>query len=354
MEFVGIAGPKMIAEGAHSLFPIEKLSVHGFGLDVLRAIPEILTIRNRLKHYFIENPPDVFIGIDAPDFNFSLEKKIKSKGIPTVHYVSPSIWAWRGSRIGKIRRAVSHMLVLFPFEQPLYKKFGIPVTFVGHPLADQFPISSDKLSARKSLKLKNDQVVVAMLPGSRLSEVRNLAQTLVATARILSKAKDNITFLVPLITRETKEIFESHIYSEQKDIDGSEDLPIQILFGHSHLAMKAADVVIVASGTATLEAALIKRPMVITYKLPWLNWQILRRMSYLPYFGLPNILAGRFIVPELLQNQATPENLAKTTLNIINDAERVNEMMTEFNSIHLSLQQNTDDIAAQAILGFLK
>jgi len=348
IEFVGIAGPKMMAEGAKSLFPMERLSVRGY-IEVLKHLPGLLRLRRQLVHYFLKNPPDLFIGIDAPDFNFTVEKRLKRKGIKTFHYVSPSIWAWRKGRIRKIKRAVSHMLALFPFEPALYEKSGIEVSYVGHPLADMLPMEPAKAAARESLRLRPEKRVVAMLPGSRQSEVRQLADLFVRTAKKMAETDPELLFLVPLITRETMAIFEEVLYRHQ----GEEALPIQVLFGHAHMAMEAADAVIVASGTATLEAALLKRPMVITYRMPWLSWQILKRMNYLPYVGLPNVLAGRFVVPELLQQDATPEKLAEATTKLLQDKSLISEIQEEFIRIHQSLQQNTEEKAAQAILAAL-
>ncbi len=349
LDFVGIAGPKMISEGAVSLFPIEKLSVRGY-VEVLKHLPGLLKIRKQVFKSILNSRPDLFIGIDAPDFNFALERKLKRKGIKTIHYVSPSIWAWRKGRIGKIRRAVSHVLALFPFEPAIYQDAGIPVSYVGHPLADIIPIEPNKSNAREQLKLKSHQLVIAMLPGSRQSEVQQLADLFVKTAKHMLDVMPDIQFLVPLITRETRKIFEQAIYDNQ----GEEQLPIQILFGHAHLAMEAADAVIVASGTATLEAALYKRPMVITYRMPWLSWQILKRMNYLPYVGLPNVLAGRFVVPELLQHEATPGKIADAALKLLGDKPLIEEIRKEFTDIHHRLRQNTDEKAAEAILAYLK
>lgn len=347
IEFVGIAGPKMQAEGAKSLFPMEQLSVRGY-VEVLRHLPGLLSLRKQLRRYFLQTRPDLFIGIDAPDFNFSLERSLKKKGIPTIHYVSPSIWAWRKGRIKKIKSAVSHMLALFPFEPEIYQDAGIPVSYVGHPLADILPITPDMQAARESLKLTQDARVIAMLPGSRQSEVKQLAGLYVKTARLIVEQQADTVFLVPLVTRETRAIFQQAIYD-----NNAEDLPLQILFGHAHMAMEAADAVIVASGTATLEAALIKRPMVITYRMPALSWFLLKRMNYLPYVGLPNILAGRFVVPELLQHDATPEKLADATLRMINDEALMKDIREEFTRMHHLLRQNTEEKAADAILANL-
>lgn len=347
IEFIGIAGPKMIGEGAKTLFPMEKLSVRGY-VEVLRHLPGLLKIRRQLCRYFLENPPDIFIGIDAPDFNFRLERRLKRKGIKTIHYVSPSIWAWRKGRMGKIKRAVSHMLALFPFESALYEQAGVPVTYVGHPLADLIPLEPDTDVARESLKIKPEKLVITMLPGSRQSEVQQLADLYVKTARLITDQHPEVQFLVPLITRETRTIFERALYQDQ-----TQELPVQILFGHAHLAMEAADAIMVASGTATLEAALFKRPMVITYRMPALSWQILKRMSYLPYVGLPNILAQQFVVPELLQRDATPEKLAETLLKLVQDKAGCKKIRSEFMHMHKSLRQNSEEKAAKAILGYL-
>lgn len=348
IEFIGIAGPKMQGEGARSLFPIERLSVRGY-VEVLRHLPGLLKIRSELAQFFIKTKPDLFIGIDAPDFNFGLERKLKRKGIRTIHYVSPSIWAWRKGRMGKIKRAVSHMLALFPFEPAIYEQANVPVTYVGHPLADILPMEPDKQGARESLKIKDDKLVIAMLPGSRQSEVKQLADLYVKTAKLIAQDHPDVKFLVPLITRETRAIFEQAMYANQ-----AYETSIQVLFGHAHMAMEAADAVIVASGTATLEAALLKRPMVITYRMPWMSWWILKRMNYLPYVGLPNILAGRFVVPELLQNDAVPEKLAEATLRMVSDKALMKEISAEFTRIHVTLRQNTEEKAAQAILAYLR
>jgi len=347
LEFFGIAGPKMIREGVNSLFPLEKLSVRGY-IEVLTHLYGLLKLRRNLLNQILKEKPAVFIGIDAPDFNFWLERKLKKHGIPTIHYVSPSIWAWRGGRIHKIKRAGTHMLALFPFEPGFYKKVNMPVTFVGHPLADEIPLKPNMKAARESLKLKQSSLVVAMLPGSRQSEVQQHADLFVKTAQLISEQNTNAVFLVPLITRETRNIFEAVLYKMQNNAPH-----MQILFGHAHDAMEAADIVIVASGTATLEAALLKRPMVITYRMPKLSWWILKRMNYLPYVGLPNVLAGKFLVPELLQNEATPEKLADAVIQLLNNPANIKEIKQEFTHIHQSLKQNSAEQAAKIVLSYL-
>ncbi len=347
LTFIGIAGPKMMAEGAKSLFPIEKLSVRGY-VEVIKHLYGLLKLRRSLLKQLLAEKPDIFIGVDAPDFNFWLERKLKKHGIPTIHYVSPSIWAWRGGRVGKIKRAVSHVLALFPFEPALYEKAGVPVTYVGHPLADEIPLRPNKTAARETLKIEKNKQVIAMLPGSRQSEVRQHAELFVNAAKIISQENTNTQFLVPLITRETRAIFEQALYK-----DMTQEIDLSILFGHAHDAMEAADVVLVASGTATLEAALLKRPMVITYRMPTLSWWILKRMNYLPYVGLPNILASKFVVPELLQKDATPQKLADAVSLLLVDRNHVQEIKQEFTAIHQSLKQNSAKKAASVILSYL-
>lgn len=346
IEFVGIAGPKMMREGAKSLFPIERLSVRGY-FEVIKHLYGLLKLRRQLLQHLLNNRIDLFIGIDAPDFNFWLEKQLKNKGITAIHYVSPSVWAWRKNRINKIKHAVTHMLALFPFEPALYQQAGVPVTYVGHPLADMLPLVPDTTAAREGLRLKPESLVIAMLPGSRQSEVQQHAALFVKTAKLIYSEHPETIFLVPLITRETRNIFELAIFNEH------ESLPIQILFGHAHDAMEAADVIIVASGTATLEAALLKKPMVITYRMPNLSWQLLKRMRLQPYVGLPNILAERFVVPELLQHDATPEKLAEAALKFVHDTSYTADIKAEFTKMHHSLQQNTAEKAAAVILSYL-
>jgi lipid-A-disaccharide synthase len=350
LTFFGIAGPKMMREGAKTLFPIEKLSVRGY-FEVIKHLPGLLKLRNRLLKQIIQEKPDVFIGIDAPDFNFWLERKLKKHGIPTIHYVSPSIWAWRGGRIKKIKRAVTHMLALFPFEPALYEAIKMPVTYVGHPLADELPLNPNKKAARAMLKLEQDEFIVAMLPGSRQSEVQQHAELLVQTAELISLYHKQVRFLVPLITRETRNIFEKAI--EKVTHKANIVLNMQLLYSHAHDAMEAADFVIVASGTATLEAALLKRPMIITYRMPQMSWWLLKSMHYLPYVGLPNVLAKRFVVPELLQNEATPEKLTETMNAMLEDTSNLKDIKQAFTEIHHSLKQNSAKKAAEVVLSYL-
>ena len=346
-RFYGIGGPKMDGQGFESWFPLEKLAVRGYA-EVLRHYREISGIRNTLKKRLLAEPPDIFIGVDAPDFNLGLERALKQHGIPAVHYVSPSIWAWRGRRIHKIGAAVSHILALFPFEPALYEKEGIPVSYVGHPLADVLPLEDGRENARTLLELSPQRPVFALLPGSRQSELQFMADTFIGTAMEINRRLPEALFLVPLATRETRLQFEEALYR-----CNARELPVRMLFGHAHEAMMAADVVLVASGTATLEAALLKRPMVIAYKMAPMTHRIMRRMGYLPYIGLPNILAGRFVVPEFVQEEATPENLAQAMLNLHADKNTCRKIGQVFHGIHLELRQNTAEKAAAKILEFI-
>jgi lipid-A-disaccharide synthase len=348
VRFIGIGGPKMQAIGMNVLFPMEKLAVNGY-FEVLRHYRELVGIRRKLRERFIGEPPDLFIGIDAPDFNLDLEFALKQRGIPAVHYVSPSIWAWRGERIHKIKQAVSHVLTLFPFEAPLYQQAGVPVTYVGHPLADLLPEIPKRVEMREQMRiLPRFAKVFAFLPGSRQGEVRRLAKTYIETAKLILQKMPEAQFLVPLASRETRTIFENEVWKQE-----AQQLPITLLFGHAHDAMIAADVVLVASGTATLEAALLKCPMVITYKMSALTYWIAKRKQYLPYVGLPNILAGKFVVPEILQDDATPENLAQALLNLVNNKNAVAALEQTFVTMHQKLRQNTAQKAAAAILPYL-
>ncbi|MBX9811848.1 MAG: lipid-A-disaccharide synthase [Burkholderiales bacterium] len=348
LRFVGIGGPRMEATGAmQTLFPMEKLAVRGY-VEVLRHYVEIVGIRRRLATYFQQHPPALFIGIDAPDFNLDLELKLKSSGVPTVHYVSPSIWAWRGGRIHKIKRAVTRMLTLFPFEARIYQQAQIPVTYVGHPLADLLGDFPNMAQAREQLRLPASAKVIALLPGSRVSELRSMADLFVTTAAEIASSLPDVRFLAPQAGGETKEIFEAALYRRQAG-----DLNVNILFGHAHDAMAAADVVLAASGTATLEAALLRRPMVITYKMPQVSWWIMSNMRYQPYVGLPNILAGEFVVPEFLQHEATPENLSQAVLNLLFDNIVRHRLEVRFTGMLQQLRQNTAQKAAQAILPLL-
>lgn len=314
-RFVGIGGPRMESVGMEVLFPLERLAVRGY-LEVLKHLPGLWAIRRALRRRFLAEPPALFVGVDAPDFNLGLAAALRRRGIPTVQYVSPSLWMWRGERVHRIRRAVDKVLTLFPFEPPIYERAGVPAAFVGHPLADVLSRLPGRSAIREQLRLPQSATVVALLPGSRQGELEQMAELFIDAARLLRERRPEVRFLVPLATRETRAQFENAIYRRN-----AEELGLTILFGHAHEAMAAADAVLVASGTATLEAALLGRPMVITYRVSAAAARTLRllRRAYLPYFGLPNILAGRFVVPEFIQEEATAENLAQALGNLLDD-----------------------------------
>lgn len=346
-RFYGIGGPKMQAAGFQALYPAEKLAVRGYA-EVLRHYREITGIRRKLANQLLAEPPQAFIGVDAPDFNLQLERRLKTAGIPAIHYVSPSIWAWRGGRIHAIAKSVSHMLALFPFEEAIYRRNDIPVSYVGHPLADAIPLDVNQSAVRDRLDLPQDQTVFALLPGSRQSELHYMADTFIETTRLLHERYPQARFLVPLATRETRDLFELALYRLN-----ALDLPITRLFGHAQEAMAAADGVLVASGTATLEAALLRKPMVIAYRMsPW-SWRLMRRMKYQPWVGLPNILSERFVVPEFLQDDATPANLAQALGNLVEDRDSCQRIARVFADLHLQLRKNSADTAAEAILSCL-
>ena len=347
-HFTGIGGPRMQSAGMTVLYPMEKLAVRGY-VEVLRHYAEIQGIRRRLAARFLAHPPALFVGVDAPDFNLDLELKLKSAGIPTAHLVGPSIWAWRGERIEKIRRAVGHMLVIFPFEQEIYETAGIPVTYVGHPLAEMLAPSPDRAAAREQLRLPVGAQVIVLLPGSRLSEVGQMADTFIETARQVAAAVPDAQILVPLVNRSTRDLFETALYRREAG-----DLNLTVMFGHAHEAMAAADVVLAASGTATLEAALIGRPVVIAYRMPRASWWIMRNRGYQPYVGLPNILAGEFIVPEFLQDEATPENLSQAVLNLLFDGLVRTRLETRFAAIARELRQDSAGRMAAALLPMVR
>lgn len=347
LQVEGIGGPEMIAAGCVSLFPLEKLSVMGF-TEVLARYREISGIRRELAQRFKKNPPDVFIGIDAPDFNLGLEEQLKRAGIPTLHYVSPTVWAWRGYRIRQIKRAVDHMLTLFPFETRYYRDRNIPVTCVGHPMADQIPELVDRESYRSKLRLARDKVTVALLPGSRMSELNAHADVFVQTALWLHARHPDWQFIAPFVSRETRMVFEAAIKAH-----GAWDLPLTRLFGHGRDALAAADVVLLASGTAALEAMLLKRLMVVTYKVSPLTHLLIKLFSHVKLYSMPNHLAGHALVPELLQQDATPEKLGAAIEAQLADPERAQMVYDSFGKIHSSLRRNASVAAADAVAAFV-
>jgi lipid-A-disaccharide synthase len=348
LEFVGIAGPKMQSAGATSWYSMEKLAVRGY-FEVLRSLRDIMAMRSALARRLIAEKPAVFIGIDAPDFNLGLERKLKRAGIPTVHYVSPSIWAWRGERIHKIKESVDLMLTVFPFEPAIYDKAGVRAAFVGHPTADAFPQKWQRADARAQLRLKESDTVFALLPGSRQSELDYHATLFLETAKKLHAEYPHARFLVPLTTRETREQFEA-----SKWACGAQDLPLQVLFGHAHFALSAADAALIASGTATLEAAMLLCPHVIAYRLSNATYRLMKRKAYLPWVGLPNILANEWLVPELLQDDATPENLARAVGNWIRHPDAAKALRERFAAIHAELAADNAARVVEALAPFIE
>jgi lipid-A-disaccharide synthase len=346
-QFVGIGGPKMLGAGFDSWFDQEKLAVRGV-VEVFRNLREILRIRRALVDRLRAEPPALFVGIDAPDFNLPVEKRLKAAGIVTAHFVSPTVWAWRAKRIDTIREAVSHMLVLFPFEEPIYRAAGIPVTFTGHPLADTIPEQVDRAAMRAQLRLPAEGRVIAMLPGSRQSELEYHSDLFIAAAKLILQSIPDCRFLVPLATRETRALFETALYRNQ-----ASELPFTPLFGHAQDAIAAADAALVASGTATLETALLGCPMVIAYRLSPVSIAIGRLLVRTRFIGLPNILAGEFVSPEFLQEDATPENLAQAMLNLLSDDYVMKRLPAKFSQMHRLLKRNAAAQAAGALLPLL-
>jgi lipid-A-disaccharide synthase len=337
VEFIGVGGPLMQAEGLTSYFPMERLSVMGL-VEVLGRLRELLARRKLLIETLIEENPDVFIGIDAPDFTLNIELRLRQAGIKTVHYVSPSVWAWRQKRVLKIREGCDLMLTLLPFEARFYEEKGVPVRFVGHTLADTIPLHADRAAARAELGLP-DGPLVALMPGSRGGEVGRLGTVFFDAAERLQALKPGVRFILPCASPQRRAQIETLLQGR--------NLPLTLLDGQSHLALAACDAVLIASGTATLEALLYKRPMVVAYRLSPLTFWILKRMVKSPYISLPNLLAQRLLVPELLQDDATPEALAQTLLPLIDGGE---EQTRGFDAIHRTLRRDASNQAADAVL----
>jgi len=343
VQFAGIAGPRMEAAGCAVWFPLEKLAVRGF-VEVLAHLPELFRIRGQLRRRLIEARVPLFVGVDAPDFNLGLERRLKRAGVRTVHFVSPSVWAWRRERLASIGQSVNRMLALFPFEPALYEEAGIPVTYVGHPFAQDAATHTTRRETRELLKIRAATPVFALLPGSRLSEIEMHAGLVLETAALLAEARSDAQFLVPFVTRATRDAFENAMHRT-----GHDKLPITLLYGHAEDALRAADVGVVASGTATLEAALARCPHVIFYRVSRLTAYLVRRKLLLPYVGLPNVLAGQFVVPEFLQSEANPRNLAQAALNLFDDSVTRRRLEALFAGFGNQLKADTGALAAEAI-----
>ncbi|PIF78656.1 lipid-A-disaccharide synthase [Variovorax sp. 54] len=341
LQTAGIGGPRMLAHGFQSWWPQEKLAVRGY-IEVLRHYAEIAGIRRQLKARLLRERPELFIGVDAPDFNLDLEAGLRREGIKTVHFVCPSIWAWRADRIDKIRAAADHVLCIFPFEPELLEKQGVAASYVGHPVADVIPMTPDRAAARAALGLDPEAQVVALLPGSRRSEIRYLAARFFAAAALMLKAKPKLQLIAPILPGLRAEV---EGLLQAAGMAGQ----VTLLHGQSHAALAACDVTLIASGTATLEAALFKRPMVIAYNMNGLSWRLMQRKQLQPWVGLPNILCREFVVPELLQEAASPEALAQATLEWLDAPAKTQALQQRFSALHVQLQRDTPTLCADAI-----
>lgn len=347
--FEGIAGPKMLAQGCHSLFDMEELAVMGL-VEVLSRIRRLMFVRKSVLNHFLANPPDVFIGVDAPDFNLGLELKLKKHGIKTVHYVSPTVWAWREKRIFKIAKATHLVLSIFPFEKQVYDKHHIPCAYVGHTMADDIAIKPDKQKARDALKIKENEVVLAMLPGSRKREVESLLDVFMQSCQLLTTNIKNFKVLIPVVNRQRKDQVDDYIRTYQPD------LCIQVVIGHAREVMIASDAVLLASGTATLEAMLCKRNMVAAYKLSGLTYQIMKWLYKAKYFALPNVLADEKLIPELLQNEVTPQSISQLLLPMltIQSSDEQQSLIAKFETLHESLKKDADVQSAAAVANLIE
>ena len=344
MQSSGIGGPQMVARGFDALWPSDRLAVHGYSIEVFKRVAGLLRMRAQLRDRLLHERPSVFIGVDAPDFNLGLETALKEGGIRTVHFVCPSIWAWRAERVEKIRRAADHVLCIFPFEPALLAQHGIDATYVGHPLANVIPMQPDRLAARQKLGLAPDDTVVAILPGSRQSEVKYLALRFFQAAALIQRSHPAIKFVVPAVPTLRARI-------EALVTDAGMAGRITVVTGQSHTVLAACDVTLIASGTATLEAALFKRPMVIAYNMHWLSWKLMQRKQLQPWVGLTNILCGDFVMPELLQEAATPQALADATVQWLapGGSARMAALEARFTALHHTLQRDTAQLATDAI-----
>ena len=342
----GIGGPQMAQRGFQAQWPSERLAVHGYSIEVFKRVAGLLRIRKQLRENLLRERPGVFIGVDAPDFNLGLEADLKAAGIPTVHFVCPSIWAWRADRVEKIRRAADHVLCIFPFEPALLAEHGIAATYVGHPLANVIPLEPDRVTARQKLGLAHDARVVAILPGSRKSEVEYLSPRFFQAAALMQKAYPAMQFVVPAVPTLHARIT---TLVDQAGMTGK----IQIVSGQSHTVLAACDATLIASGTATLEAALFKRPMVIAYNMHWLSWKLMQQKQLQPWVGLPNILCREFVVPELLQDQATPQAMAEAMLHwfeaMDSNPAKIEALQQRFLALHQTLRRDTSTLATDAI-----
>lgn len=347
LQVEGLGGPAMIAAGCDSLFDIERLAVMGF-IEPLMRLPDLFKLRRDLYQHFTTNKPDIFIGIDAPDFNLGLELKLRQEGIPVVHYVSPSVWAWRQNRIHKIAKAVDLMLTLLPFEAKFYEQHQVPVKYVGHPLADQIPLNPDKMAARRALCLDENATYIALLPGSRRQEINYMAEPFLLAAKKAWEKNPNLRFLTSHVNEQRYQEF----YDYYKQL--TPDLPLQFFTRRSQDVMAAADVVVVTSGTATLETMLYKKPMIIAYRMSWFTYQLAKLLVKTPFAGLPNLLANELLVPELIQDAATPDAIATHILDYLDHPEKVTALQQKFLTLHEKLRANSASVIADAVLSVIK
>jgi len=347
VQFEGIAGPLMREAGCKAIFQTEDMSVMGF-TEVLKKLPQLLKLRKQIAEHFIQNPPDVFIGVDAPDFNLILERKLKATGITTVHYVSPSAWAWRTYRVKKIAQSFDMMLSLLPFEADFYRKNGVEAKFVGHPMADQIPFENSRDEAVEKLQLKKGVRTVALLPGSRSSEVNNILPILLEAAYYATEKQSDIQFVIPAATAKLKGVIDSLIEEQAPDLD------VTVVQGKARDAMLSSELVMLASGTATLEAMLLKRPMVVTYKMSWISFQIFKFFTVVKHVALPNHFDDTHPVPEYIQDDATKESLGEAMLELLNNQEKRHVMIDNFQKYHESLKKNASLQATNAVLELIE
>jgi lipid-A-disaccharide synthase len=349
VQAMGIGGPAMLAQGFEAWWPQSRLAVRGY-VEVLPRLRELLAMRRALAQRLLAQPPDVFMGVDAPDFNLDLEVALRERGVPTVHFVSPSFWAWRASKIDKLRRAADQVLCVFPFEPELLQAHGVPATYVGHPLASMIALAPDRAAARQQLGLDSQEVVVALLPGSREAEIRHLALRFFQAARHMLRQRPALRFAVPTLPALRAQVQAA----AQAAGFATGDRALHLFEGQSHGVLAACDVALVASGTATLEAALFKRPMVIAYHMPWLSWQIMRRKQLQPWVGLPNILCQEFVVPEFIQERAQPDALAAAVLDWLDRPQQAAAVQQRFEQLHHLLRRDTARLASDAIEKILR
>ncbi|MAD54330.1 MULTISPECIES: lipid-A-disaccharide synthase [unclassified Idiomarina] len=345
VEFIGVGGPLMEREGLSSFFPMEDLSIMGLA-EVVRHLPKLLKHRRQLVEFLKQQQPDVFIGIDAPDFNLTVEKRLKATGIKTVHYVSPSVWAWRKGRIKGIKEAVDHVLCLLPFEKQFYDQHDLPATFVGHPLADAIPRESDKVAARSDLGLAESGTYIGLLPGSRKGELARMAPVFLHACKTLKANHPELQFVAPMVNQARADELRSLLTESGMQAD------VQIVLGRSREVMSACDYLLLTSGTVALEALLIKRPMVVAYRFAWLSYQIIKRLFHAPFFSLPNLLAGRAIVPELAQSDASVERIVANMEQLLQSDNQA--LLEQFDSIHQQLDQSASQVAADVVSKLLK